>query len=60
MKKKKISNMGYLLKLAGNQTKYLLLSAIFSVLGSICTFIPFVMVYNVFLFLFSGNGDTGV
>ena len=60
MKKKKISNMGYLLKLAGNQTKYLLLSAIFSVLGSICTFIPFVMVYNVFLFLFSGNGDTSI
>lgn len=58
MEKKKSAGMGYLLKLAGKQKILLLFSAIFSVLSALCTFIPFIMVYNVLMFLFDGGVNT--
>lgn len=58
MEKKKSAGMGYLLKLAGKQKILLLFSAIFSVLSALCTFVPFIMVYNVLMFLFDGGVNT--
>lgn len=62
MEKKESAGMGYLLELAGKEKILLFLSAIFSVLSALCTFIPFVMVYKVLLFLFEGgaNGDAAI
>ena len=61
MEKKNSSGIKYLFKLAGKQRIYLVLSAIFSVLSSLCTFIPFVMVYRVLLLLFDAEaGGNGV
>lgn len=57
MESKPISGMGYLARLAGRNKMFLLLSAVFSVLSSLCSFVPFVMVYRVLMFLFEGNAD---
>lgn len=45
------------MQLAGKYKLHMLLSAIFSVCGALCTFIPFVMVYRVLLFLFGQSAD---
>lgn len=57
MEQKTSFGIGYLMHLAGRQKWFLLLSAIFAVLSALCTFIPFVMVYQVLLFLFGGGAD---
>lgn len=58
MQEKSKTGMGYLLQLAGKQKFFILLSAIFSICSALCTFIPFVMVYRVLLFLFEGGADS--
>lgn len=58
MGKKSASGIGYLLRLAGKQKLFILLSAIFSVCSALCTIVPFVMVYKVLLFLFHGGANT--
>lgn len=60
MKDKNQTGIGYLLTLAGKQKVLLLLSAIFSVCSALCTFVPYVMVYRVLLFLFRGGADVAV
>jgi len=58
MSNKSQSSLGYLFTLAGKNKFLLLISALFSILSSLCSFIPFLMVYNVFSFLFTKNTDT--
>lgn len=58
MEEKSTSGIGYLLLLAGRNKFLMLLSAIFSVFSSLCSFIPFVMVYRILMFLFAGNADS--
>lgn len=58
MNEQNSTGIGYLLELAGRQKIFLLLSALFSICSALCTFIPFVMVYQVLLFLFNGGADT--
>ncbi len=58
MSKKNSNGIGYLLKLAGKQKFFILLSAIFSICSALCTFVPFVMVYKVLLFLFQRGANT--
>lgn len=60
MQEKSKTGMGYLLQLAGKQKLFILLSAIFSICSALCTFVPFVMVYRVLLFLFQGGADGNV
>ncbi|MDL2214064.1 hypothetical protein LJB76_00725 [Clostridia bacterium OttesenSCG-928-O13] len=60
MEEKKTSGAGYLFQLAGNSKWLLLLSAIFSVVGTLCSFVPYVMVYRVLMFLFAGGADFSV
>lgn len=57
MKEKQASGLGAILRLAGKNRVLLLLSAFFSVVGTLCSFIPFIMVYKVLMFLFEGGGD---
>ena len=56
---KRRSGMAYLLHLAGRYRLHLALSALFSVMSALCSFVPFVMVYQVLLFLIEGNADAG-
>lgn len=58
MQEKSKTGIGYLLQLAGKQKFFILLSAIFSICSALCTFVPFVMVYRVLLFLFEGGADS--
>ncbi|MGF6906393.1 ABC transporter ATP-binding protein [Fusobacterium sp. PH5-44] len=60
MSKKSQSNISYLLTLAGKNKILLFISAIFSILGALCSFIPFFMVYNVLTFLFNKNINTNI
>lgn len=60
MEKSKKSGIGYIFELAGKNKILLVISAFFSVLSGLCTFVPFVMVFNTLLFLFQGTADTGV
>ncbi|MGO5091049.1 ABC transporter ATP-binding protein [Clostridium sp. LCP25S3_F10] len=47
----------YLLSLAGNHKKSLIIAIICSVLSGLCTFVPYLMIFKAVLFLFSGNGN---
>ncbi|MDR1015279.1 MAG: ABC transporter ATP-binding protein/permease [Coriobacteriales bacterium] len=49
--------LGYLMGLAGRNRPLLALSALLSVLSGLCGFVPYVMVYQVLLFLFGGSAD---
>lgn len=49
--------IGYVLHLAGKSRNLLIVSAVFSVASGLCTFIPFVMVFQTFLDLFEGTGS---
>lgn len=60
MEEKSKSGLSYLFTLAGKNKLLILLSAIFSVASALCTFVPFVMVYRVLLFLFEGGADGSV
>ncbi len=57
---KKKSGISYLLELAGKYRLHLALSAVFGVLSALCSFVPYIMVYQTLLFLFEGNADTGL
>ena len=57
MENKRKSGMAYLFQLAGKYKLHLALSAIFGILSALCTFIPYIMVYQTLLLLFSGNID---
>lgn len=57
MKKEKTS-LRYLFEITGKSKWLLFLSAVFSVLSGICTFIPYIMVYEVLLFLFGSTPNT--
>ncbi|MGL5514545.1 MAG: ABC transporter transmembrane domain-containing protein, partial [Sporomusa sp.] len=58
MEEKSTSGIGYLLQLAGRNKFLMLLSAIFSVFSSLCSFVPFAMVYRILMFLFAGSADS--
>lgn len=60
MNQEKGLGIGYLMQLAGHQKRLVLLSAIFSIFSSLCTFVPNVMVYRVLLFLFEGGADVSM
>jgi ATP-binding cassette subfamily B protein len=51
------AGVGYLMGLTGKNRPLLAASALFSVLSGLCGFVPYVMVYQVLLFLFSGSAD---
>ena len=55
--RKKQAGMGYVLKLAGKSKWLLFASGLFSVLSGICSFVPYVMVYRTFMFLFEYEPD---
>ena len=48
---KKKSGISYLLELAGKYRLHLALSAVFGVLSALCSFVPYIMVYQTLLFL---------
>jgi len=58
MSKNQQSSLGYLFFLAGKNKFLLLISAIFSILSSLCSFIPFLMVYNVLDLVFTDTVKT--
>jgi len=51
----KAAGLGYVLRLAGKSRILLLLSAIFSIISGLCTFIPYYIVYQVMVRLFRGS-----
>lgn len=52
---KKESNLSYLLYLAGGEKKKLFLAVILSVISSILSFAPFLIIYKIIMILFEGN-----
>ena len=55
MEKNKESGMTYLFRLAGKYKFHLIISAVFSICSAVCSFVPFVMVYKVLMFLIEGS-----
>ena len=47
----------YIFALAGKNTRPLYGSMIFSILSGLCSFIPFIMAYQIIMFLVTGNGS---
>lgn len=58
--KKSKSSIGYLFQMAGSSKNSLYLAIIFSILSGLCTFVPYVMVFQTVLFLFNGTGAMNV
>ena len=50
--------ISYLFELAGSKKTGLYIAVIFSVLSGLCTFVPYLMIFRIVLFLFDGNGNS--
>ncbi|KAJ50272.1 ATP-binding cassette subfamily B protein [Clostridium tetanomorphum] len=54
---KKQSNLGFLLEISGKEKLKLYLSAIFSVISSLLSIVPYILMYNIVLELFKNTVD---